>query len=74
MIQEFIWDATNFKGPGDIQAPDTSGEKAAAKQNAQQTAAGLRTLGTLLITNGQFRKLCKFGNRSIVVAVANMVA
>ncbi|EGD90146.1 hypothetical protein H112_02619 [Trichophyton rubrum D6] len=57
MIQEFIWDATNFKGPGDIQAPDTSGEKAAAKQNAQQTAAGLRTLGTLLITNGQFRKL-----------------
>ncbi|EFR03238.1 hypothetical protein MGYG_06240 [Nannizzia gypsea CBS 118893] len=57
MIQEFIWDAGNFKGPGDIQGPDTSGEKAAAKQNAQQTAAGLKTLGTLLITNGQFRKL-----------------
>ncbi|KAK2868124.1 hypothetical protein FQN49_003130 [Arthroderma sp. PD_2] len=57
MIQEFIWDAEHFKGPGDVQAPDTSGEKAAAKQNAQQIAAGLKTLGTLLITNGQFRKL-----------------
>ncbi|KAM5439712.1 hypothetical protein MferCBS31731_004469 [Microsporum ferrugineum] len=56
MIQEFIWDAEHFKSP-DVQAPDTSGEKDAAKQNAQQTAAGLKTLGTLLITNGQFRKL-----------------
>jgi len=30
-----------------------------AKQHGKQAKDGLRTLGTLLISNGQFRKLCK---------------
>lgn len=63
LIQEFFWDASNMERP-EIQPPEgirgRERERGleAAKQDGQHTAEGLKTLGTLLVTNGQFRKLC----------------
>ncbi|KAJ6261970.1 hypothetical protein Dda_2771 [Drechslerella dactyloides] len=57
-IQEFVWHAqqaaiTTTVGPG----PNAPVSQDQAKQDGQNALAGLRTLGTLAITNGQFRKL-----------------
>jgi hypothetical protein len=56
LLQDFIWqsqhiDAANAALPG---API---DKDTAKQHGNQALEGLRTLGTLIISNGQFRKL-----------------
>ncbi|WEW61717.1 hypothetical protein PRK78_007211 [Emydomyces testavorans] len=56
LLQEFIWDAENFQRP-EIQAPEKPIDREGAKQHGQQVADGLKTLGTLLVTNGEFRKL-----------------
>jgi hypothetical protein len=58
LLQDFIWtsqhiDASNASLPG---APT---DKETAKQHGNEALEGLRTLGTLIISNGQFRKLCK---------------
>lgn len=58
MLQEFIWEAEHFQRP-DVQPPGGPVDKGTAKQEGQQTAEGLKTLGTLIVTNGQFRKLCE---------------
>jgi hypothetical protein len=56
LLQDFIWqtstyDYKNVKGPN---APVTKDD---TKRDGDEALQGLRTLGTLIITNGQFRKL-----------------
>lgn len=58
LIQDFIWQTQQI-GAGDAQKPGAPVDKETAKQHGNQALDGLRTLGTLLITNGQFRKLLK---------------
>jgi hypothetical protein len=56
LIQDFIWQTQQI-GAGDAHVPGAPVDKSTAKQHGNQALDGLRTLGTLLITNGQFRKL-----------------
>lgn len=56
LIQDFIWQTQQI-GAGDATVPGAPVNKDTAKQHGNQALDGLRTLGTLLITNGQFRKL-----------------
>ncbi|KMU78652.1 hypothetical protein CISG_01693 [Coccidioides immitis RMSCC 3703] len=56
LLQEFIWDAENFQRP-QVETPEKPVDREGAKQHGQQVAEGLKTLGTLLVTNGEFRKL-----------------
>lgn len=58
LIQEFLWDVQNLQKPGAAGGATLSIDKEAEKQRGAQAAKGLKTLGTLMITNGQFRKLC----------------
>jgi len=61
LLQDFIWQteqlATN--GGPNVQTPGAPIDKDSARQHGQEALDGLRTLGTLMISNGQFRKLCK---------------
>lgn len=57
LIQEFIWDAENVSQPSSIRQPVAGIDKDTERQRGAQAAEDLKTLGTLLITNGQFRKL-----------------
>ena len=54
LLQDFIWQTSQISGGG-TQLPGAPIDKG----TAQQALDGLRTLGTLIISNGQFRKLCK---------------
>ncbi|KAF4458188.1 hypothetical protein F53441_39 [Fusarium austroafricanum] len=56
LIQDFIWQTTQFD-PKSVNTPNAPVSKDAAKQDGDQALEGLRILGQLLITNGQFRKL-----------------
>ncbi|KAI0148383.1 hypothetical protein GGR57DRAFT_239258 [Xylariaceae sp. FL1272] len=56
LLQDFIWQTQHFD-PNAVDTPNAPLSKDAAKQHGDQALEGLRTLGTLLITNGQFRKL-----------------
>lgn len=56
LLQDFIWQTQNFD-PNAVGTPDAPIDKDTAKRHGEQALEGLRTLGTLLITNGQFRKL-----------------
>lgn len=56
LIQDFIWQTQQI-GAGDAKVPGAPVDKDTAQQHGNQALDGLRTLGTLLITNGQFRKL-----------------
>ena len=58
LLQDFIWQTQNFD-PNAVGTPDAPIGKDTAKRHGDQALEGLRTLGTLLITNGQFRKLRK---------------
>ncbi|KAF2225756.1 hypothetical protein BDZ85DRAFT_272443 [Elsinoe ampelina] len=58
LIQDFIWQTQQISG-GDAKVPNAPIDKDTAKQHGDQALEGLRTLGTLLISNGQFRKLLK---------------
>ena len=58
LIQDFIWQTRQFDA-STITTPNAPLTKEEAKQHGDKVVQGLRTLGTLLITNGQFRKLCK---------------
>lgn len=56
VLQEFIWhtqQAVHLQAP----TPNAPVTKDQASEDGQKALSGLRTLGTLLITNGQFRKL-----------------
>lgn len=60
LLQEFIWEAQRIgTGEAPVQ-PDVPVSKESAQQDADKAVQGLKTLGTLLITNGEFRKLCKW--------------
>lgn len=56
LLQDFIYQTTQFN-PNAVGTPNVPVTKDTAKQHGDQALEGLRTLGTLLITNGQFRKL-----------------
>ncbi|PHH82895.1 hypothetical protein CDD83_3149 [Cordyceps sp. RAO-2017] len=58
LIQDFIWQTTQFDAKS-VHGPDRPIDKDTAKRDGDEALQGLRTLGTLLITNGQFRKLLK---------------
>ena len=58
LLQDFIWQTQDI-GAGNAQTPNAPIDRDTARQHGNQALEGLRTLGNLLITNGQFRKLCK---------------
>lgn len=58
LIQDFIWQ-TQHLDQGNASGLNAPLDKETAKQHGNQALEGLRTLGELLITNGQFRKLRK---------------
>lgn len=58
LLQDFIWQTEQISG-GNAQVPGAPVDKGTAKQHGNQALEGLRTLGTLILSNGQFRKLCK---------------
>ncbi|TKX22126.1 hypothetical protein C1H76_5759 [Elsinoe australis] len=58
LLQDFIWQTQQISG-GDASVPNAPVDKDTAKQHGNQALDGLRTLGTLIISNGQFRKLLK---------------
>ncbi|KAK2813379.1 hypothetical protein FQN50_000694 [Emmonsiellopsis sp. PD_5] len=59
LLQEFIWDAEHLGEPRTTQAPGMPIERDRAKDDRQRAVEGLKTLGTLMVTNGQFRKLLR---------------
>lgn len=56
LLQDFIWQTQNLSS-GNAKLPGAPIDKSTAQQHGNQALDGLRTLGTLLISNGQFRKL-----------------
>jgi hypothetical protein len=58
LLQDFIWRTQNLDG-GNASIPGAPVDKDTAKQHGNQALEGLRTLGTLIISNGQFRKLLR---------------
>jgi hypothetical protein len=56
LLQDFIWQAEQITGAG-TPLRGAPVDKDTAKQHGNEALEGLRTLGTLLISNGQFRKL-----------------
>ncbi|KAB2581323.1 uncharacterized protein LTHEOB_9664 [Lasiodiplodia theobromae] len=58
LLQDFIWQTQQIHG-GDAKAPNAPIDKDTARQHGNEALEGLRTLGTLIISNGQFRKLLK---------------
>lgn len=58
LLQDFIWQTQQFN-PKAVSLPGAPVDKEQAQQHGNQALEGLRTLGTLIITNGQFRKLRK---------------
>jgi hypothetical protein len=63
MLQDFIWQTQNIDGAS-ASVPSAPVDKDTAKKQGNTALEGLRTLGTLTVTNGQFRKLCKYHFRS----------
>jgi hypothetical protein len=56
LLQDFIWQTQQFD-PKAVSTPGAPVNKEQAQQHGNQALEGLRTLGTLIISNGQFRKL-----------------
>lgn len=56
LLQDFIWQTTQWD-PKSVNSPNAPVSKDTAKRDGDEALEGLRTLGTLIITNGQFRKL-----------------
>lgn len=59
LLQDFIWQTQKISAE-DAPSVNSPLNKETAQQHGQQALEGLRTLGNLLITNGQFRKLCEY--------------
>ncbi|KNG90436.1 hypothetical protein ANOM_001056 [Aspergillus nomiae NRRL 13137] len=57
LIQEFIWEAQSLTGEHVGEKPDVPWSRESAQQHGREALEGLKTLGNLLITNGEFRKL-----------------
>jgi hypothetical protein len=58
LLQDFIWESQKISG-GNAAVPGAPIDKSSAQQDGNKALEGLRTLGTLIISNGQFRKLRK---------------
>lgn len=58
LLQDFIWQTQQING-ANAGTPNAPIDKDTAKQHGNEALDGLRTLGTLILSNGQFRKLCK---------------
>lgn len=58
LLQDFIYQ-TQHVGQGNAHKVGAPVDKDTAKQHGNEALEGLRTLGELIITNGQFRKLRK---------------
>ena len=58
ILQEFIWQS-QLVTAGDAKLPGAPVDKTTAQQHGNDAVDGLRTLGTLILSNGQFRKLRK---------------
>ncbi|KAL6721623.1 hypothetical protein ACLMJK_000727 [Lecanora helva] len=56
LLQDFIYTTGQVSG-GDAKLPGAPVDKETAQQHGNQALDGLRTLGTLVLSNGQFRKL-----------------
>ncbi|KAI6708492.1 hypothetical protein PZA11_003112 [Diplocarpon coronariae] len=56
VLQDFIWQSQKISSGG-ATVPGAPVSKDTAKQHGNEAVEGLRTLGTLIISNGQFRKL-----------------
>ncbi|KAI5819550.1 hypothetical protein BZA77DRAFT_275970 [Pyronema omphalodes] len=58
-LQEFIWHTTQLgqNGVSSAGTPNAPVSKDQANSDAQKSLEGIKTLGQLIITNGQFRKL-----------------
>ncbi|KAI1204366.1 uncharacterized protein F4807DRAFT_447424 [Annulohypoxylon truncatum] len=56
ILQDFIWQTQQFD-PKAVNVPNAPVDKDTVKQHGDTVLEGFRTLGTLIITNGQFRKL-----------------
>ncbi|KAF2733589.1 hypothetical protein EJ04DRAFT_513090 [Polyplosphaeria fusca] len=56
LLQDFIWQTEQITG-ADAKVPGAPVDKETARQHGNEALEGLRTLGTLILTNGQFRKL-----------------
>jgi len=65
LIQDFIWQ-TQLAGTGNASKPGAPIDRGTAKQHGNQALDGLKTLGTLIISNGQFRKLRKSCRQLII--------
>lgn len=59
LLQDFIWQCQKIDG-GAATIPGAPVDQATAQQHGQQAKDGFKTIGQLIISNGQFRKLCKF--------------
>ncbi|THC99081.1 hypothetical protein EYZ11_001477 [Aspergillus tanneri] len=57
LLQEFIWEAEHITADDIRERPDVPLSKDLAEQDGRQALEGLKALGNLLITNGEFRKL-----------------
>lgn len=64
LLQDFIWQCQQIDAAG-AGGPNAPVDKETAKQHGNQALDGLKTLGTLVISNGQFRKLCTYPVRDI---------
>lgn len=58
LLQDFIYQTGQISG-GQAKLPGAPIDKGTAQQHGNQALDGLRTLGTLVLSNGQFRKLRK---------------
>jgi hypothetical protein len=56
LLQEFIWETQHLDG-GSAGLPNAPIDKSTAQQHGDQALEGLKTLGRLVLSNGQFRKL-----------------
>jgi len=74
LLQDFIWQTEQLSTQGgpNVQTPGAPIDKDTARQHGQEALDGLRTLGTLMISNGQFRKLCKSMRSVSVFRQANV--
>ncbi|KAL4933886.1 uncharacterized protein BDV17DRAFT_70031 [Aspergillus undulatus] len=64
LLQELIHEASRLNAD-DFQKPEISGSRESSEQDAAKAREGLKSLGTLIITNGEFRKLL---NDAMIIA------
>lgn len=67
LLQEFIWESQHIRPPDVTKMDGPPVDRESAKQDATNAAQGLKTLGTLIITNGEFRKLRMSSHRYFTI-------